>query len=81
MLQTPVRPVHPDTELVTVAEMADRLAMTRKGFGRLVREAGIPKVKLGHRTVRYAPALVIAIVAGCRPTWTPTRRAAPQSPR
>ena len=62
MLQTPVRPVHPDTELVTVDEMADRLAMTRKTFARLVREVGIPKVKLGHRTVRYSPEAVIAFV-------------------
>ena len=42
--------------------MADRLAMTRKTFARLVREAGIPKVKVGHRTVRYAPEAVIAFV-------------------
>ena len=58
----PTTPVHPDTELVTVAEMADRLAMTRKTFARLVREVGIPKVKLGHRTVRYSPEAVIAFV-------------------
>ena len=58
----PTTPVRPETELVTVTEMADRLAMTRKGFARLVREAGIPKVKLGHRTVRYAPEAVIAFV-------------------
>lgn len=58
----PHKPVRPDTELVTLEEMADRLALTRKAFARLCREAGVPKVKLGHRTVRYAPEAVIAFV-------------------
>lgn len=62
MPTNPVRPVRLDTELVTVDEMADRLAMTRKTFARLVREFGIPKIRLGHRTVRYAPEAVIAFV-------------------
>ena len=60
MLHNPVS--LPDTELVTVTEMADRLSMTRTTFERLVRIHRIPKVRLGHKIVRYAPAAVIAFV-------------------
>ncbi len=52
----------PDVELVTIDEMASRLSMTRKQFQNLVRKAHIPKVLIGHRTVRYCPERVIAVV-------------------
>jgi excisionase family DNA binding protein len=52
----------PDTELVTIDEMASRMAMTRTTFERLVRVHRIPKVRLGHKIVRFAPEAVIAYV-------------------
>lgn len=55
-----INPVRHETELVTAAEMADRLAMSRRTFARLCRLHPVPKLKLGHRTVRYAPNEVIA---------------------
>lgn len=53
----------PETELVTIDEMALRLSMSRKQFVRLVRVASIPKIKIGHRTVRFAPSAVIGFLS------------------
>lgn len=58
----PYNPVHPETELVTIDEMASRMAMTRTTFERFARIHRIPRVRLGHKTVRFAPETVIAYV-------------------
>lgn len=60
MLHNPVSV--PDCELVTFDEMASRLSMTRATFERFARIHAIPRVRLGHRTVRFSPELVIAFV-------------------
>lgn len=56
----PYNPV--ESELVTVEEMAARMAMSRTTFERFARIHRIPRVRLGHKTVRYAPESVIAYV-------------------
>jgi len=58
----PHNPLVLDTELVTIEEMAARMAMTRTTFERFARIHKIPRVRLGHKTVRYAPERVIAFV-------------------
>jgi excisionase family DNA binding protein len=71
VLHNPVRVARP-AELVNADEMADRLGLTRPAFDRLVRDAGVPKLKLGHRTVRFEPEAVIAFVTERFTTASPT---------
>lgn len=62
MPTTTTVPDRPRT-LVTAVEMARRVAMTPAQFDRMARRLGLPKVKLGHRTVRYSPEDVLEHLA------------------
>ena len=52
-----------DLTLLTAAQVAERLGISRSYCTRLLRRLGVPRVALGHRTVRFRPADVDAAIA------------------
>jgi excisionase family DNA binding protein len=56
-------PIPPASDLLTSAQVAARLGISRSYCGRLLRRLGVPRVALGHRTVRYRYDDVQAAIA------------------
>jgi excisionase family DNA binding protein len=52
----------PLTRLLTAAEVADALGVSKERVWELTREGKIPAVRLGGRTYRYHPARVTSAV-------------------
>lgn len=44
--------------LLTVAELAERLHISRRGVYYLLQDRGLPCVRLGKKTLRFDPAAV-----------------------
>jgi hypothetical protein len=51
-----------DTELVTLSEMASRLAMRPRTFRALARREQLPRVRINGRLIRYEPERILAII-------------------
>lgn len=60
--ESPRVPHRPDTELVDIVEMAERLAMRPRTFRELVRRERLPRVVINQRLIRFEPELVIAVI-------------------
>lgn len=52
-----------DDELPTSNQVAARFGISRSYAGRILKRLGVPRIALGHRTVRYRAADVDAAIA------------------
>lgn len=56
----------PQTELLTVAQVAERLSISQRAVWAMIADGRLPAIRLGHRATRIDAADVERLIAAAR---------------